>query len=116
MTKRRIKISDSLFAVACSLLLAYPADARSADMRCSARTSLTEGQRLQTVDQLIEDAIRSPEYRKYVSFDRARIRRCLERHRPQLLDDFDEPCARRNRSDLQAMNRTFKTYTWSCAS
>jgi hypothetical protein len=105
-----------LVAFACLGLLAYPADARSTDMRCSSWTKLTEDQKLQTIDGLIEDAISSSADRKYDSFTfkRARISRCLERYRPQLVDDFDELCAQRMRADLQAMNRTFRTYTWSC--
>ncbi len=107
-----------LVALVCFGLLAYPADARSIDMRCSSWTKLTEDQKLQTIDGLIEDAISSSADRKFDSFTfkRARISRCLEHYRPQLVDDFDELCAQRMRADLQAMNRTFRTYTWSCVS
>jgi len=105
-----------LVALACLGLLAYPADARSTDMRCSSWTKLTEDQKLQTIEGLIEDAISSSAGWKYDSFTfkRARISRCLERYRTQLVDDFDALCAQRTRADLQAMNRTFRTYTWSC--
>ena len=102
-------------ALACSVLLAYPADARSTEMRCRSWTRLAGDQKLQTIDRSIEGAIRSSAARQYVSLNPTRIKRCLEPYRQQVVDDFNELCAQRMRADLQAMNRRFRTYTSSCA-
>jgi hypothetical protein len=101
-------------ALLCAVLLASPAGAQ-ARIRCGSWTRLAENQKLQTVDGLIEDVISSSAGREYVSFNRTLTKRCLEGYRYQIADDFDEVCSRGMREDMQVLNRTFKTYVWSCA-
>lgn len=109
-----------LLASVCSLLLVGAAEPRDpatgpdSDLRCSAWNRLTDDQKLDVVDQLIADAFRSGPGQRYPYLNRTRIQRCLEPYRGQLVDDFEELCARGQRADLQAMNRTLRTYTWSC--
>ena len=103
-----------LIALACSVLVAHPADTRILDMRCHSWRKLAEDQRHETIDRFIADAIHRTASRNYVSFNRIRIRRCLESYYDQLVDDFDELCAERMRVDLQALDRRFTTYAWSC--
>jgi hypothetical protein len=31
-----------------------------------------------------------------------------------MIDDFDEVCGEGMGADLQALNRTFRSYVWSC--
>jgi hypothetical protein len=32
-----------------------------------------------------------------------------------MVDDFDELCGRGTGADLQVLDRTFRSYVWSCA-
>jgi hypothetical protein len=110
-----------LLASVGSLLLVDAAEPReaptrpTADLKCSAWNRLTDDQKLDAVDQLIGDAFRSASGRRYPYLNRTRVERCLEPYRWQLADDFEELCSRGQRADMQALNRTLRTYTWSCA-
>ncbi|HVN40139.1 MAG TPA: hypothetical protein VMW19_18405 [Myxococcota bacterium] len=109
-----------LLASVCSLLLVGAGEPREPstgpgnDLRCSTWNRLTDDQKFEAVDGLIGDAFRSAPSQRYPYLNRTRIQRCLEPYRAQLVDDFEELCARGQRADLQAMNRTLRNYTWSC--
>jgi hypothetical protein len=107
--------TGSSILVCVALALAFPAAAR-VHLECSSWKRLSEDQKLQTIDRAIEDLISGSRGREYTSINRTQTRRCLESYRNQMIDDFDELCSRGMRADLQALNNTFRSYVWSCAS
>jgi hypothetical protein len=107
------KRRSMLVCVAIALLLTFPAAAR-VHLECSSWRRLSEDQKLQTIDRAIEDLISGSRGREYTSINRTQTRRCLESYRNQMVDDFDELCSRGMRTELQALNNTFRSYVWSC--
>jgi hypothetical protein len=116
--RRRLVTSGTRCAtavcVAMVLVLAFPAAAQ-VHLECSSWRRLSEDQKLQTLDRTIEDLISGSRGREYTSINRTQTWRCLESHRNQMVDDFDELCSQGTRADLGALNRTFRSYVWSCA-
>jgi hypothetical protein len=106
--------SAMLACVATVFVLAFPAAAQ-VDLKCSSWRRLSHDQKLQTIDRAIEDLISGSRGRQYTSINRTQTRRCLENNRNPMVDDFDELCSRGRGADLQALNRTFRSYVWSCA-
>ena len=103
-----------LGCVAMVLVLAFPAAAQ-VHLECSSWRRLSQDQKLQTIDRAIEGLISGSRGREYTSINRTQTGRCLESHRNRMVDDFDEICSRGTRADLEALNRTFRSYVWSCA-
>ena len=89
-----------------------PASAAQA-IRCSTWTRLGPNQRAQEIYQLIDRGIDGSAARRY-NINRARVQDCLERSVRQIELDFDGACAEGSRADMQALNRIFKHYAWSC--
>jgi len=106
--------SATSVCVALALALAFPAAAQ-VHLECSSWRRLSQDQKLQTIDRTIEDLISGSRGREYTSINRTETGRCLESHRNRMVDDFDELCSRGTRADLQALDRTFRSYVWSCA-
>jgi hypothetical protein len=106
--------SATSVCVALALAFAFPAAAQ-VNLECSSWRRLSQDQKLQTIDRTIEDLISSSRGREYTSINRTETGRCLENHRNQMVDDFDELCSRGMRADSQALNKTFRSYVWSCA-
>jgi hypothetical protein len=100
--------------VAVTLALALPAAAQ-AQLECPSWTRLSQDQKTQTIEGAIEELVSGSRGREYTSINRIQTRRCLESHRYRMIDDFDEICSRTTRADLQTLNRTFRSYVWSCA-
>jgi hypothetical protein len=100
--------------VAVAFALAFPAAAQ-VHLECSSWRRLSEDQKLQTIDRTIEDLVSGSRGREYTSINRTETRRCLESYRNRMIDDFDELCSPGTRADLQALDRTFRSYVWSCA-
>jgi hypothetical protein len=96
------------------VLVAHPAEPRVMDLHCRSWTKLAQEQKLETIDRFIADAIGRSTSRNYVSFNRIRMKRCLESYYDEVVDDFDELCSQRLQVDLQALKTTFTTYAWSC--
>src|SRR5262245_38669937 len=90
-------------AAAMALGLAVPAAAQ-VNLECRSWRRLSEDQKLQTIDLSVEDLISGSRGREYTSIDRIRTRRCLDSHRNQIVDDFDELCGRGTRAELEALN------------
>ena len=118
---RAITFGMGFLASVCSLLLVGAGEPRESavgpadNLKCSTWNRLNDDQKLDAVDRMIDDAFRNASGRRYPYLNRTRIQRCLEPYRDQLVDDFEELCGRGQRADLEAMNRTLRTYTWSCA-
>lgn len=110
----RLFRSATWVGVALAFAVALPAAAQL-NLECSSWRRLSQEQKLQTIDRTIDDLISGSRGREYASINRTRTRRCLESYRLQMLDDFDELCSQGVRADLQALNKTFRSYVWSCA-
>jgi hypothetical protein len=91
------------------LLLPVPARA----IRCSQWARLSYEQKVDLIYQMTEDALGSPEVRKS-GVDRLRISRCLQGNAENLVDEFDYLCAQGRSVSMDALNRRFKDYAWSC--
>jgi hypothetical protein len=100
--------------VCAATLLAQPAAAQLY-LECSSWRRLSQEQKLQTIDRTIEDLVSGSRGRESASINRTRTRRFLESHRHQMVGDFDDLCVQGMRADLQALNKTFRSYAWSCA-
>jgi hypothetical protein len=96
------------------LVLALPAAAQ-VHLKCGSWRRLSQDQKLQAIDGTIADLISGSRGREYTSINRTETGRCLESHRNRMVDDFDELCSGGTRADLQALDRTFRSYVWSCA-
>jgi hypothetical protein len=107
------KRRSMLVCAAIALLLAFPAAAQ-VHLECSSWRRLSEDQKLQAIDRAIEDLISGSRGREYTSINRTQTRRCLESYRNRMLDDFDELCSRGMRTELDALDNTFRSYVWSC--
>ena len=95
------------------LLIALgPASAAQA-IRCSPWNRLGPNQKAQEIYQLIDRGIDSSAARRY-DLNPARVQDCLERSVRRIELDFDGACAQGGRTDMQALNRIFKHYAWSC--
>jgi hypothetical protein len=106
--------SATSVCVALVLTLAFPAAAQ-VHLECGSWRRLSQDQKLQAIDRTINDLISGSLGREYTSINRTETGRCLKNYRYQMVDDFDELCDRGTRADLQALNRTFRSYVWSCA-
>ena len=103
-----------LVCVALVLGLAPPA-AAAVQLKCGSWSRLSADQKLATIDRAIEDLISGSRGREYTSVNRIQTGRCLENHRSQIVDDFNELCSRGMRTGLDSLNETFRFYVWSCA-
>jgi hypothetical protein len=92
------------------LLLASPARAIS----CSEWDRLGAAQKSATIDRMIQGAVSGSSGRQY-RVERGAIARCLQRHARSIEYDFDDACADSRTAGMQALNRIFKNYIWSCA-
>ena len=114
MEKQVTSGTRSALLACVALAFAFPAAAQI-HLECSSWRRLSQDQKLQTLDRTIEDLISGSRGREYSSINRTETGRCLERHRNRMIDDFDELCSRGTGADLQALDRAFRSYVWSCA-
>jgi hypothetical protein len=114
MEKEVTSRTRSAMLVCVAMVLAFPAAAQ-VHLECSSWRRLAEDQKLQMLDRSIDDLVSGSRGREYTSINRTQTRRCLENHRYNMIDDFDELCSQGTRADLGALNRTFRSYVWSCA-
>lgn len=108
------KRSATTLSVSIALVLALPAAAQ-VHVECNSWRRLSEDQKLQTIDRTIEDLVSGSRGREYTSINRTQTQRCLERHRNQMADDFDELCSQGTRAGRADLDRVFRSYVWSCA-
>jgi hypothetical protein len=96
--------------LALGLVLAGPASATN----CRSWLRLNAAQKEATVLGMIDDALGSNRARQY-SVNREAIARCLLANGSQMMIAFDDVCSDSRTADMQAINRIFKGYVWSCA-
>ena len=102
-------------STAVGLLLGFvvAADAASA-MHCHDWMRLDPARKQAAVQRMIDEALQSHRARQY-NINRAAVGRCLTAHAAQMALEFDDVCSDSRTADLQAIQRVFKTYSWSCA-
>jgi len=66
------------------------------------------------LSERIDAALRSPEERQ-IKIEAGALRRCLEAEADRIRDAFDDACAERPETDLEALNRIIRDYVASCA-
>ena len=71
-------------------------------------------QKVATIDRMIQSAVSGSGGRQYRA-DRGAVGRCLQGYAQSIEYDFDGACADSRTASMQALNRIFKEYTWSCA-
>ena len=92
-----------------SLGVARPAGA----ITCRQWTRLGPDQRIATIDRMIENAVGGSGGRQY-QVDRYSIGRCLAWEVENIAYDFDGACADASSAGMQALDKIFKSYIWSC--
>ena len=98
---------------AAALLLSLWVPSTAAAIRCSTWTRLAPAEKSRALDRLIQDALAGSRGREY-GISRQSVARCLERNAASIAEDFDDACAEGMRANLQALNRVFKSWAWSC--
>lgn len=92
------------------LLLASPVHAIS----CKQWDRMDSTGKSATIDRMIQGAVSGSGGRQY-QVDRGAVARCLEGESRSIQYDFDGACADSRSAGMQALNRIFKEYIWSCA-
>jgi hypothetical protein len=90
------------------ILFATPAAA----INCQTWDRVGPGQKQAVVYDLIETAVSGSRGRQY-QVNRGAIERCLQQRARSIEYDFDDTCADSS-SGMQALNRVFKDYIWTC--
>jgi hypothetical protein len=100
-----------IIGLALALLLASFGPAQA--MSCQSWDRLDDGRKRATIDQMIESAI-AGEGGRSLSVNRGAIRRCMQNQSEDMLYAFDDTCADSRTASMQAINRIFKDFIWSC--
>jgi hypothetical protein len=93
-----------------SLALASPA---SAFFKCKSWTRLDDEQKTELLEQQTDKTLEGNVARQY-QVNRVTIRKCMIRYIPEMRDQFDGICAEGKSASLQALNREFERYLFSC--
>lgn len=96
-----------------SALMSLPASSAQA-IRCSEWDRMGAGQKSATIDRMIQGAVSGSGGRQY-RIERGAVGRCLQGYAQSIEYDFDDACADSRTAGMQALNRIFKDYIWSCA-
>ena len=92
------------------LLLASSAQAIS----CSNWDRMGDGQKSATIDRMISNSLAGSGGRQY-QVNRGAVGRCLQGYAQSIQYEFDDACADSRTAGMQALNRIFKDYIWTCA-
>ena len=101
-------VSVLLLAVA-TLVFAAPAGAT----RCPAWNKMGAEEKSRTVEGMIERAVAGSGARS-MQVDRAAVGRCMRDQSREIEYAFDSACSDSRTASMQALNRIFKDYIWSC--
>ena len=93
------------------VLIFLPAPARA--ISCQGWDRLGPDQKLQTVYDMIQSAVAGSGGRS-MQVNRAAVGRCVERRAQSIVYDFDDACSSGRTAGMQALNRIFKEYVWTC--
>lgn len=109
-------MSPARWLASCGLALALlaAAAAPAAALTCRTWTRLGPDERLATIERMIAETVGGSAGRSY-RIDRAAVGRCLRSQAEAMAHAFDGACEDPRTAGLQALNRIFKDYIWSCA-
>jgi hypothetical protein len=110
MRNRRVPIS--LAAGLALGLLAAPSPA--ATIGCREWLRLDDPGKMATIDGMIADLLGSRGKVRQYDVHRGAIARCLGENAVQMSYEFDDVCSDSRSADMQAIQRVFKNYVWSC--
>ena len=111
MRNRRAGIS-----LAAGLALGLVAAAsHAATIGCRDWMHLDDAQKMATIDGMIGDLLKSSGKVRQYDVHRGAIGRCLGENAEQMSYDFDDVCSDSRSADMQAIQRVFKNYVWSCS-
>jgi hypothetical protein len=91
------------------LALASPAGAT----RCPAWVNMSPDEKSATIASMIDRAVAGSGGRNR-QIDRAAVGRCMEDQSQEIEFAFDNACSDSRSAGMQALNRTFKDFIWSC--
>ena len=92
------------------LLAARPGHA----MQCREWQRMGPDQKSASIERMIQNAVSGSGGRQY-RINRGAVGRCLQGQAQPIAYDFDDACADARTAGMQALNRIFKNYIWSCA-
>ena len=81
---------------------------------CREWSRLDVSQKEAAIDGMIADMLGGQLVRQY-EVRRGDLGRCLSERAYQMQLDFDDVCSDSRSADMQAIQRIFKTYVWSCS-
>ena len=81
---------------------------------CKQWERMAPAQKSATIDRMSQGAVSGSGGRQY-QIDRGAVGRCLQGNARSIEYDFDGACADSRSAGMQALNRIFKEYIWSCA-
>ena len=101
-----------LFAMLVSLVLVTAAMPAAA-IDCHKWKQLGVDQQDAVIYGLIDSAVGGARGRQY-QVNRGAIQRCLEQNAINIANDFDDTCSDSRSAGMQALNKVFKNYIWTC--
>lgn len=81
---------------------------------CPQWLRLDDSQKMATIDGMIGDLVSSRGKIRQYEVHRGAIGRCLAENASQMSYDIDDVCSDSRSADMQAVQRVFKNYVWSC--
>ena len=92
------------------LLAAQPGHA----MQCKQWERMGPADKSASIHRMIQSTVSGSGGRQY-EIDRGAVGRCLQGYAQSIGYDFDDACADARSAGMQALNRIFKNYIWTCA-
>lgn len=98
-----------------TLALAFLASASPASaIDCHEWLRLGDDQKMAAIDGMIGELVGSSGKVRQYDVHRGAIGRCLGQNAVQMSYEFDDVCSDSRSADMQAIQRVFKSYVWSC--
>ena len=97
-----------------ALVAVFFAATQSHAISCRPWERMGPDQKAATIDRMIGNAVHGSGGRQY-RVDRGAVGRCLEGYAQPIQYDFDGACADSRTASMQALNKIFKDYIWTCA-
>lgn len=110
---RNLRASISLAAGLAVGLVAAASPA--ATIGCREWLRLDDAQKMATIDGMIGDLLGSRGVVRQYDVHRGAIGRCLSENANPMSYEFDDVCSDSRSADMQAIQRVFKNYVWSCS-
>ena len=96
------------------LLVSLFAASPSGAVSCKQWERMGPDQKAGTIDRMIDSTVSGSSGRQY-RVDRGAVGRCLDGHARSIQYDIDGDCSDPRTAAMQAPNKVFKEYLWTCA-